>query len=286
MRRAEPLVSPKLSLVLSPHPNVDLFVNAGRGFHSNDARSTLTTAVPSLFGIATGGELGTRIVLAGRRIELSAALWRLDLSSELVFVGDTGDTEASDATIRQGVDVELRARPLPWLAFDAALLLADTRFDRAGPPNAIPLAPSLIASGGVTVRHPWGLSGALRLRHLGDRPATEWRLSDGVPHCSARLDASNESVACALVAEGYTVADLQIGWESTRWAASLTLENLTNAVYREAQFGSDSRVLDLPHARTTSASGAVWKPEPHPVRDLHYTPGSPLSIMATLTAKL
>src|SRR5690606_7344109 len=32
------IVSPKASLVLTPNQNVDVFVNAGSGFHSNDAR--------------------------------------------------------------------------------------------------------------------------------------------------------------------------------------------------------------------------------------------------------
>lgn len=42
------------------------------------------------------------------KIELIATAWRLDLKSELVFVGDEGTTEIRRATRRQGVKVAAR----------------------------------------------------------------------------------------------------------------------------------------------------------------------------------
>ena len=269
------LFSPKLSAVVTPHPAVDLFFNAGRGFHSNDARSAVVDDGDSLVGVATGAELGVRTRLLERTLELSAALWGLDLTSELVWSGDAGTTEASDATRRLGIDAELRWHPLPWLTADAALTIARSRYERVGPGSSIPLAPPLTLTGGLLARHRSGFGGALRLRHLADRPATEWSASDGVPRCSGTLDASDPKRACFLVAEGYTVVDLQLTYDAARWSVALTAENLTNAVYREAQFGSDSQVR---------RSG--FSAEKHPIRDLHFTPGNPLSLLVTATARL
>jgi outer membrane receptor protein involved in Fe transport len=269
------LLSPKLSAVVSPHPTVDLFVNAGRGFHSNDVRSALSSEGTGLFGLATGAEAGARAVFLDRTLELSAALWGIDLTSELVWSGDEGTTEPSDATRRLGVEAEIRWRPLSWLAADASLTAAQARYAKGGPGSAVPLAPTLVITGGVMARHPSGVGGAVRIRHLADRPATEWTAADGVPRCTGALDAGDPAMACFLVAEGYTVADLQLTYETRRWSLALTVENLTNAVYREAQFGSDSRV-DLPGLLS----------ERHPVRDVHFTPGNPLSLLLTVTAKL
>ncbi|HTP74869.1 MAG TPA: TonB-dependent receptor, partial [Burkholderiaceae bacterium] len=90
------LVSPKLSLIAGPFAKTEFFVNAGSGFHSNDARGTTTTVdpksgdpvdkVPPLVR-ARGIELGTRTE-AVRGLQSSLALWQLKSDSELVYVGD------------------------------------------------------------------------------------------------------------------------------------------------------------------------------------------------------
>ncbi len=40
------LVSPKFGIVLGPWSDTELYLNAGTGFHSNDARGTVTTLDP------------------------------------------------------------------------------------------------------------------------------------------------------------------------------------------------------------------------------------------------
>ncbi|MCP6412438.1 hypothetical protein NL483_28225, partial [Klebsiella pneumoniae] len=40
------IVSPKLSVVLSPTARTDVFMNWGRGYHSNDVRGATTTVDP------------------------------------------------------------------------------------------------------------------------------------------------------------------------------------------------------------------------------------------------
>ena len=63
---------------------------------------------------ATGYEVGFR-TRQFERIEFSAAFWLLYLDSELVFVGDEGITEASDATKRLGFELFTKIKLLDWL---------------------------------------------------------------------------------------------------------------------------------------------------------------------------
>ena len=85
------IASPKLSLLVGPFDHTDLYVNAGYGFHSNDARGATITVDP------TSGRLVERVQPLVRarsldvgvrtdripRLETSLAFFRLDLDSEL-----------------------------------------------------------------------------------------------------------------------------------------------------------------------------------------------------------
>ncbi|WP_431258233.1 TonB-dependent receptor [Roseateles chitinivorans] len=161
-------VSPKFSLVLGPWAKTELFVNAGRGFHSNDARG-VTSAVDPAQGLvkAKGYELGLRSEIVPG-LQSSVALWKLDFDSELVYVGDAGATEANRPSKRRGIEWNNRYVPLPWLLIDADLAWTHARFsdaDAAG--DRIPNAVDKVASMGVAVRElgPW--SASLQWRYLG-----------------------------------------------------------------------------------------------------------------------
>ncbi len=170
------LLSPKLSLVLGPWAKTEFFFNAGRGFHSNDARGTTVTVDPKtndpvekVPGLVTarGLELGARTEwLPG--LQSSLALWKLDFDSELVYVGDAGATEANRPSTRRGVEWNNRYVPLPWLLVDADLAWTHARFSDADPVgNRIPNAVDKVASIAVTARDlgPWFAS--LQWRYLG-----------------------------------------------------------------------------------------------------------------------
>jgi hypothetical protein len=175
-------LSPKLSLIAGPWLRTEFFLNAGRGFHANDARGTTATVdprtgqpvdrVPALVS-ARGAEVGVRTELA-RGLQSSLALWRLDLDSELVYVGDAGTTEPSRASRRHGVEWSNRYLPLPWLLLDADLAWTQARFrddDPAG--RRIPNAVRKVASLALTVRElgPW--SASVHLRYRGTAPLVE-----------------------------------------------------------------------------------------------------------------
>jgi outer membrane cobalamin receptor len=164
--------SPKLSLIAGPVAMAEFFFNAGRGFHSNDARGTTAridpksgdpvAGVPAL-SASTGYEIGARSEwLPG--LQSSLALWWLDLDSELVYVGDAGATEASEGSERRGVEWNNRYIPLPWLLFDADLAWSHARFKNG---DRIPNSVDRVASVAATVRDlgPW--SASLQWRYLG-----------------------------------------------------------------------------------------------------------------------
>ncbi|MBE7417002.1 MAG: TonB-dependent receptor [Ideonella sp.] len=171
-RARDTLVSPKLSLVAGPFARTEVFFNAGRGFHSNDARGTTTTVdpktgdpvdkVPPLVA-AKGFEIGARTEVI-RGLQSSLALWTLKSGSELVYVGDAGTTEASAGSRRRGIEFNNRWVPVPWFLLDADLAWTRARFDNG---DRIPNAIDRVASLAATLRNlgPW--SASLQLRHLG-----------------------------------------------------------------------------------------------------------------------
>ncbi len=220
------LVSPKASLIVSPFTNptsfwhqTDLFLNFGMGFHSNDARDAIQ---PGGSGLArsTGAEIGARTRLYNR-VELAAALWGLDLGSELVFVGDEGTTEQRGPTRRWGVDFEIRAEVLPWLLFDYDLTYSDPRFRVTG--EAIPLAPTLLMNGGLTAYPIENFSAALRVHFLDDRAANEDR---------------------SVVARGYSLIDLLLRYRWRNLEVSFDVLNLADTDWRETQFATESCLRD------------------------------------------
>jgi hypothetical protein len=74
-----------------------------------------------------GAEMGVRSkLLLG--LDSSVSLVILDQASEIVFSGDAGDTSASRASRRYGVEWTNTYRPKPWLEFDADLALTHARF--------------------------------------------------------------------------------------------------------------------------------------------------------------
>lgn len=168
------LASPKLSVVLGPWARTELFLNAGRGFHSNDARGVTAAADRSpALSKARGYEAGLRTEwIPG--VQSSIALWRLDFDSELVYVGDAGTTEANRASRRRGVEWNNRYVPLPWLLIDADFAWTHARFADQDPVgNRIPNAVDKVATLGLTLQElgPW--SASVNWRYLGSGALVE-----------------------------------------------------------------------------------------------------------------
>jgi hypothetical protein len=175
------IASPKLSLVFGPWRQTEYFVNIGRGFHSNDVRAATQTrradgsiAAPVTPLVAShGAELGLRTELVPG-LQSSLALWRLRLDSELVFVGDAGDTEAGRASRRTGIEWSNHYIAAPWLLFDLDLAAARARYSDHDPAGqAIPGAIDKVASFGVTVTGRGRWFGTFEARYFGPRALVE-----------------------------------------------------------------------------------------------------------------
>jgi outer membrane receptor protein involved in Fe transport len=180
-RAGDHIVSPKLSVVFGPWNKTETFLNLGRGFHSNDARGTTQTRLPdgapstpvTPLVPTRGGELGARTELI-RGLQSSIALWRLDIDSELVFVGDAGETAPSRASRRTGIEWNNHYILRPGLLLDLDLATSRARYTQSDPSgDFIPGSLNRVVSLGMTVDAlgPW--STAFELRYFGPRPLIE-----------------------------------------------------------------------------------------------------------------
>ncbi|NYE62598.1 hypothetical protein FHW58_003817 [Duganella sp. 1224] len=241
-------VSPKLSLIFGPWANTEYFINYGAGFHSNDARGvTGAGRAPPLVG-TRGAELGLRGEwLPG--LQSSLALWGLDIDSELVYAGDSGQTEASRASRRTGVEWSNHYIVAPWLLFDLDLAVSHARYRQSDPAgNHVPEALDRVASFGVTVKDLGRWFGGFELRYFGPRPLVE--------------DNSVRSAAT-------TLAYGRIGYQLSR-RTRLTLDgfNLFNRRASDIDYYYASRLAGEP------AGG---------VDDVHFHPVEPRTLRLTLT---
>jgi outer membrane receptor protein involved in Fe transport len=145
------MVSPKLSAIVRASDAVEVFVNSGFGFHSNDARSAVASEGHGALARAIGAESGARLS-AGPSLHASVAAWYLWLSSEQVWSGDNGGTEPSEPTERYGLDLEMSFQPTSWLTLDANVAVGRSSFvANQGNGGALALSPRLMGGGGVTV---------------------------------------------------------------------------------------------------------------------------------------
>ena len=178
---SDSLMSPKLGLTLGPWRGTEFYVNAGTGFHSNDARGTTITrdadgnAVDQVTPLvrAKGAEVGVRTV-AVPHLQTTASLWMLDLDSELVFAGDEGVSEPSRPSRRYGLEWANYYSPRKWLTFDFDASWSHSRFtafDPAGP--FIPEAVGTVVSAGATVDNLRRIDAAVRWRYFGPRTLIE-----------------------------------------------------------------------------------------------------------------
>jgi TonB dependent receptor/TonB-dependent Receptor Plug Domain len=176
------MINPKLSFVFGPWSKTELYLNAGGGFHSNDARGTTIKFDPKTGDAvdrvtplvrSKGAELGMRgNWLPG--LQTSLSVYGLDLGSELLFVGDAGTTEASRPSRRVGFELANYYKLSNWLTVDADVAFARARFRNSDPAcDRIPGAVEGVASFALAVdnRGPW--FGAAQLRYFGPRPLIE-----------------------------------------------------------------------------------------------------------------
>ena len=168
------LLSPKLSLIFGPWQRTEFFYNRGKGFHSNDARGMTDANAPVPGLVATRGqELGLKSQ-AFTHLQTTLAVWQLDVDSELVYVGDAGNTVAGRPSRRTGVEWSNHWTPSRHWLLDANLAWTRPRYtDGAITGGYIVNGVTRVAHFNVTMREvgPW--SASVGLRYIGAAPLIE-----------------------------------------------------------------------------------------------------------------
>jgi len=228
------LVSPKGGATLGPWKGTEFYLNAGMGYHSNDARGTTITRDPdgnpadrvTPLVRAKGAEVGMRTV-AIPHFQSTLSVWMLRLASELVFSGDDGTTEPSRPSARRGVECANYYSPAKWFVLDADLSWSRARFTEFDPVgDDVPEAVGTVFSAGATVDGLHKTFGSLRWRYFGPRTLIE--------------DNSVQSKATSLI-------NLQAGYQ-IRKKVKLALDvfNLLNAADSDVDYFYTSRLRGEP----------------------------------------
>jgi hypothetical protein len=250
------LVSPKAGVVLGPWNGTELYANAGLGFHSNDARGATISVDPGTgeraervtpLARGKGAEVGIRTVRIPH-LQTSLTVWTLNLDSELIFVGDAGNTEAGRSSHRYGVEWVNYYTPKPWLMLDGDLSVSRAHFtdeDPAG--DFIPGAVATVVSAGATLDSVRNIFGSVRWRYFGPRPLVE--------------DNSIRSKATSLV-------NLEAGYRISKSVrVALDVFNVLNAKHRDIDYFYTSRLPGEP------SDG---------ISDIHFHPTLPRTVRVNL----
>ncbi len=232
------IVSPKFNIQYTINSAVQLFVKSGKGFHSNDTRVVVANQGKEILPAAYGTDIGVALKPT-KNFFLSVAIWNLYLNQEFVYVGDDGNVEPSGKTKRQGVDLIARYQFSETLFANVNINLTKPRArgEMKGQ-DYIPLAPTATSIGGIFYKTKRGFNGGVTYRFITDRPANEDN---------------------SIIAKGYTLLDGSINYTQSKYEIGLAFENILNVKWNEAQFATESRLMN----------------EPAPVSELNFTPGTP-----------
>lgn len=250
------LPSLKASVVYSFNDEWEGYVSAGQGFHSNDARGTIANIDPAdgsnidpvdPLVRSLGYETGVRGFI-GDKFNTSLSLWALNLDSELLFVGDAGNTEASRPSERQGIELTAYYQLTEALNLDVEYAYTDAEFTGSAPEgNKIPGAIEQVLQAGLSLNLPSGWSGSLRARHFGGRPLIE----DG-----------------SVYSDSSTIWNLRTAYRKNQWLFTADVLNLLDSNDHDIDYFYESQLA------SEIGSG--------PVEDLHYHIMEPRAVRVSL----
>lgn len=245
---SQAIMSPKASLIYRISDLTEAYLSAGYGFHSNDARGTTITVDPASGDAAEpvdplvasrGAELGLRTRWLGRW-NAAMSLWYLELDSELLFVGDAGNTEATRPSRRWGLEFNNFLAINDVWSLEADLAWTDARFDDQDPAgDRIPGALETVISGALVAEYPSGIFASLRLRHFGGASLIE--------------DASVNS-------DGSTMLNLGLGWKNVRWRLQVDALNLLDSNDHDIDYYYASRLPGEPTQGVEDVHYHVFEP--------------------------
>lgn len=251
------IVSPKLSMIFGPWAKTELYLNAGTGFHSNDARGVNIVTDPVTGTSAErvdplvrtwGVEFGVRNE-SFRGLVNTLSVWMLHSDSELVYSGDSGTTEPGPASMRYGVELSSYWRPTEWAMVDMEATFTEAYLTTENPssqniPNSIPYTFNC----GITLGGAQGFFGSLRARYFAPRPLHE------------TIDIKAR--------ESFQV-NARLGYRRANWEIALDCLNLLNRSDNDIAYYYESQL------RTEAA----------PVSDVHLHPIEPRMFRLSVTLR-
>ncbi len=241
------IVSPKLSVVFGPWADTEFYLNGGFGFHSNDARGVNITSDPSATPPAPadrvdplvrtyGAEFGIRNESISKLVN-TLSFWLLRSDSELIYVGDAGNTEPGPGSQRYGVELASYWRPTDWAMVDLEATWTDAHLRTEDPPSQdIPGSIPYTLNAGITLGAAEGFFGSLRGRFFGPRPLSE------TVDIKAR--------------ESFQV-NARVGYRRKNWEVAVDCLNLLNRSANDIEYFYESQFPD--------GSGTVEGRHIHPI---------------------
>lgn len=231
------VVSPKINIQYTLNNQVQFYLKAGMGFHSNNAIAVIGNNGLQTTPAAYGTDLG----LTWKPIPhlyVNAAIWYLYMQQEFIYTDD-GDIAPGGKTKREGIDVSARYQLAKWLFADLNVNLARPRLaDSLEGHGYLALAPTFTSTGGLDFKFANGINGGLSYRYMHRRPGNNTN---------------------TLTADGYYVTDLKINYTQKKYEIGLSIENLLNTKWNEFEAEEVSRL----------------KGESAPVDQMSFTPGTP-----------
>ena len=248
---------PSLGAAYAVSDTTEVYVNWGKGFHSNDVRGKTIRVDPitllpvdtvDLFVDQEGAEIGIRTE-PWSDLHISMTYFWLESDSELLFVGDTGSTEPSDGSKRSGFETNIFWNLSDFWTIDLLASIVDSEFKNVESHlNAIPNAHGRVIGAGITYVNLDNWTASLRIRHFGDAALTE--------------DNSQRH-------ESTTLFNLGISYDFGSVETGVELINLFDAQDIDIAYWYASRLPD----------------ETEPVEDIHFHPTDPFSVRASLRWK-
>ena len=248
---------PSLGAAYAVTDTTEVYVNWGKGFHSNDVRGKTIRVDPitllpvdtvDLFVDQEGAEIGIRTE-PWSDLHISMTYFWLESDSELLFVGDTGSTEPSDGSKRSGFETNIFWNLSDFWTIDLLASIVDSEFKNVESHlNAIPNAHGRVIGAGITYVNLDNWTASLRISHFGDAALTE---DNSPPH------------------ESTTLFNLGISYDFGSVETGVELINLFDAQDIDIAYWYASRLPD----------------ETEPVEDIHFHPTDPFSVRASLRWK-
>lgn len=235
--KTQVVVSPKINIQYTANDQVQLYLKAGKGFHSNNAIAAIGNNDLKTIPAAYGADLGLNWKPIPH-LYINTALWYLYLQQEFIYTDD-GDIVPGGKTKRMGIDFSARYQLAKWLFADLNVNLARPRLaDSSKNTGYLALAPTFTSTGGLDFKFDNGINGGLSYWYMHSRPGNNTN---------------------TLRADGYYVTDLKLNYTQKRYEIGLTIENLLNTKWNEFEAEEVSQL------RAESA----------PVDQMSFTPGTP-----------